>query len=323
MFFEEIFYVLIFLLSCTVFYYAGGWVIIGVSKVSRRFGWKEFILSFLVVASVASLPNFFVGISSALRGIPELSFGDVLGGNLAALTLAAPLALLFSLKKEILAESRMVQGSLFFTLGAAMLPIILAADGVLSRTNGFVLISFFILYLFWLFHKKERFRLRPKENENIKIENFNLTSSEIWKTVFGLLLIILAAQGIVFSASFFAKGFGLSLFFIGILIVGIGNALPQIYFAISSLSKGESWMLLGTIMGSVVIPATLVLGTVSIIHPIDVGNVEIALASRIFLIIAALLFFFVLKTGQKIVVWEALALFSIYLSFLGYIFFIL
>lgn len=322
MLFEEFFYILIFLLSCSAFYYAGGWIITGVRKISYKFGWKEFILSFLVVAFVSSLPNFFVGISSALQGIPELSFGDVVGGNLIALTLAAPLALLFSLKKEIVAESRTVQWSLFFTLGAAVLPPILVYDGMLGRIDGMILIGFFILYIVWLFHKRERFMLHRDDYKKLEPESTKLTKRDIYSGIAGLVLIIIAAQGIVHSATFFAEGFGLSLVIIGILIVGVGNALPQIYFATSALSKGENWMLLGGIMGSVIIPATLVLGVVSLIHPINIDNIDIALASRLFLVVAALLFFFVLKTSQKLVVREAFMLFSVYILFLGYVFLI-
>ncbi|MGM0629072.1 MAG: sodium:calcium antiporter [Patescibacteria group bacterium] len=324
MFPEAIIYILLFIISCAIFYFTGEWIIRGVSKISYKFGWREFILAFLVMAFTASLPNFFVGITSALKGVPELSFGDVIGGNLIALTVAAPLALMFSLRKEITAASRTVQWSLFFVLGAALLPSILVFNGSLGRLDGILLILFFFTYIVWLFSKRERFMLyhRKRFGEKKEEKDTKLTKIEIFKMVAGFVLIVIAAQGIVTSATYFAEGFGLSLLLIGVLIVGIGNSLPQIYFATSASCKGDNWMLLGSIMGSVVIPATLVLGVVSLIQPINVDNVDIALVGRIFLMLAAVIFFFALKTSQKMVIQEALLLLSVYGVFLGYVFFI-
>lgn len=319
---EPFIYIFIFILSCAVFYFTGNWIVAGVAKISYRFGWREFALAFLVMAFTASLPNFFVGITSALRGVPELSFGDVIGGNLVALTVAAPLALMFSIKKEIVAASRTVQWSLFFVLGAALLPSILVFNGTLGRFDGVILILFFFTYIFWLFRKRERFMLDRKEKLNTDVVNSDLDRKDILKIVAGLFLIVFAAQGIVTSATYFAEGFGLSLLLIGVLIVGVGNALPQIYFATSASYKGDNWMLLGSIMGSVVIPATLVLGIVSLINPISVDNVDIAMAGRVFLVLASVIFFFSLKTSQKLVIQEAFLLLSVYGLFLGYVFFI-
>ena len=319
---EPFIYIFIFILSCCIFYFSGSWIISGVTKISYRFGWREFVLAFLVMAFTASLPNFFVGISSALRGVSELSFGDVIGGNLVALTVAAPLALLFSLKKEIVANSRTVQWSTFFTLGAAILPSILILNGVLTRFDGVILISFFVAYLIWLFKKRDRFMLDRSLQPDVSEREKKLTKTDIFKALAGIVLIIVGAQGIVLSATYFAEGFGFSLLLIGVLVVGMGNALPQIYFATTASYKGDNWMLLGSIMGSVVIPSTLVLGLVSLIDPVIVDSVDVAMVGRFFLVIAAIVFFFSLKTSQKLVIREAFLLLSVYVAFLGYILFI-
>ncbi|GAI48829.1 unnamed protein product [marine sediment metagenome] len=88
----------------------------------------------------------------------------------------------------------------------------------------------------------------------------------------GISFLLLAAEGIVMSASFFAESLNLSIALIGILIVGLGNALPEIYFVIASARKGQTWMILGNLMGSIIVPATLVLGIVALICPIEVPD---------------------------------------------------
>jgi len=40
-------------------------------------GWREFVVAFFIMALAGSLPSLFLGINSAIQGIPELSFGDI------------------------------------------------------------------------------------------------------------------------------------------------------------------------------------------------------------------------------------------------------
>jgi Ca2+/Na+ antiporter len=93
---ELIGYIFIFLLSCVAFYFSGEIIVKSFNRIAKFLGWKEFVVSFLLMAFIGSLPNLFVGVSSALHNIPELSFGEVIGGNLINVTLAIALASLFS-----------------------------------------------------------------------------------------------------------------------------------------------------------------------------------------------------------------------------------
>ncbi len=316
-------HIIIFLVSCTILYYAGNWIINGIIKVSHKLGWKEFIVAFVMMASAASLPNLLVGVSSALRHIPELSFGDVMGGNLVALTVATALAIIFSAKQEISAYSRTVQMSLLFTVGAAILPPLLVLNGVLSRLDGVILIMYFFVYIIWLYLKRDSMVFQPRDIVKAKPDNVtDFKKTDFFWIFSGLVLVVVAAQGIVVSASFFAEGLGMSLVLVGILIVALGNALPQTYFAVSSSRRGQHWLMLGSIMGSIIIPATLVLGIVALIQPIEVATLDAAIAGRFFLLIAILVFFLAIKTSQKLILREAYMLAAVYILFVGYMIFI-
>ena len=312
-----LFYIFIFLICCAILYISGEWVVRGLMKIARFLGWKEFVVAFFVMAFAASLPNLFVGVTSALREIPRLSFGDVAGNNLVALTLAVALAVLFTKGKEIPAESRTVQTTSIFTIIAAILPLILISDGMLSRIDGLLLIAFFVFYLSWLFSKRERFTKVYNEHKIPIIKEFNLFLKDLGKLILGIILLVISAQGIVASAQFFAQSFNLSLILIGVLITGLGSALPEVYFAIASAKKGETWMILGDLMGAVIFPATLVLGIVALICPIaiEIPDFSPLVIARFFLIISALFFFFFVRTGKKITKKEALFLLGIYIIF--------
>ena len=283
-------------------------------RIAKFLGWREFVVAFFIMAFAASLPNLFVGISSALHKIPQLSFGDIVGGNLVDLTIVVALAALVA--KGLPTGSRMVQTSSIFTILIAILPLLLILDGKLGRGDGTILILVFFLYIFWLFSKKERFaKVYDDEIESITKE-FKIFLKSLGKIIFGIILLLLAAEGIVRSAVFFAQSLNLPLALIGILIVGLGNALPETYFAIISAKKGQTWMILGNLMGSVIVPATLVLGILALICPIEIIDFSPFAIARFFLIISALFFLFFVRTGRKITRKEALFLLGIYIGFL-------
>jgi len=54
---------------------SGTWTVQSLTRIAKSLEWKEFILAFILMAFVTSLPEFFVGISSALHNRPELSLG--------------------------------------------------------------------------------------------------------------------------------------------------------------------------------------------------------------------------------------------------------
>jgi cation:H+ antiporter len=311
---EIIFYIATFLISCVAFYFSGELIVKSFNRIAKFLGWKEFVVSFLMMAFVGSLPNLFVGISSALQGIPELSFGDSLGGSVINMTLAVALAALFA-KKGIPAKSKTIHDSLIFTSIAAALPVFLAWDGVISRIDGMILIGFFIFYIIWLFSKKDRFIKVCEDDQPIK-KSFEKSFSGIFKIIFCLIIFAVASDLIVKSSVFFAESFDVSVMIIGLFILGLGNCAPEIFFAVSAAKKGLEWMILGSLMGAVVSSATMVTGIVAIITPIHISNFSSFLIARIFLFIAIFFFFVFVKTDSRISKKEAAFLLFIYIFFI-------
>jgi len=306
--------IILLLISFFLLTLAAKWVVQSLLRVAQFLGWKEFVAAFLLAAFSNSIPNFFVGIVSALNKVPELSFGDVIGGNVIEICLLGGLAALIS-RGGLSTQSRTVQGSTLFATLTAILPLILAWDGVISRNDGLLLIFFFIAYLFWLFRKRERFEKVYNNLPNgFKLKNF---LSNIFGFIGSVFLLLLAAQGVVKSSMFFAEHFHLPIFFIGIFIVALGNNLPDLFFVFQSAKKNQDWLILGDLMGGVVITVTLVLGVVALIQPIktDVGLGAAAL-SRIFLAMSGLFFLFFIRTGRRVVKKEGIVLIIICLLFL-------
>ncbi|MBZ1345460.1 MAG: hypothetical protein KY055_02425 [Candidatus Nealsonbacteria bacterium] len=307
-------HIFIFLISCLLLTLSGSWLVGALTRIARFLGWREFVVAFFILSFAASIPELFIGITSALGGIPELSFGNIVGANVIHLTLAIALATL--ILKGIEIESRTVQASLVFTVIAAILPLILILDGSLSRIDGVLLILAFIFYSSWLFSKKEYFSkiydgVKPKSI----IKEFKTFIQDLGIILGGAVLLLISAQGIISSADFFAKTLNAPLPLIGILIVSLGTALPETWFCLQAARKGQSWMILGNLMGCIIVTASLVLGIVVLIHPIEIIDFSPFVMARFFLIISAFFFLLFVRTGRKIIQKEALFLLGIYLTF--------
>jgi len=312
------FQIIIFVISLFVLSWLSSHLVKTLVDIAKYLHWREFIIAFFVMAFAASLPNLFVDLNAALHGLPEIAFGDILGGNLVDLTLVTAIAVFFT-KKILPADSRMVQGSTLFTILIAILPLFMVWDGNLSRGDGFILILSFVAYSYWLFSKEERFKKFYKKNKkepNIFMKGKFGFWLNMGKAVLLLTLLLLASFGVVNSAQFFSDKLGISLSLVGILIVGLGNCFPEIYFSIISAKKGEGWMVLGDLMGSVIICATLVLGIIALVAPFEIKDFSPFIIARIFTLVAALFFLVVVKTGQKITKKEGLLLLGIYITFL-------
>lgn len=306
-------YLIIFIASFFILALASGWLVKSLTKIAKFLGWKEFVVAFFTMALAGAIPNLSVGISSALHQISQLSFSEIVGGNIVDLTLAMALAALVAVNGLTL-PSRTVQGSAIFTLVIAILPLLLIIDGTLSRAEGILLILAFVVYVSWLFRKKERF---TKVYDTIKKPiGFKIIFKNVGTLIGSVTLLLLAAEGIVRTAIFFSQALNFPLILIGILVVGLGNALPEIFFSLQAARRGEDWMVVGNLMGSVIIPATLVLGIVALISPIKITDFSPFAIGRFFLVMAAVFFLLFLRTDKKITKKEALCLLAIYLLFI-------
>ena len=307
--------VFIFIAACFVLSWLSSRVVKDLVQMARYLHWREFIIAFFVMAFAASLPDFFIDFNAVLHGAPQLAFGDIIGGNLVDLTLVLAIAAFFS-KKGLSAASEMVQKSAIFTTLIAILPLLLIFDGNLDRTDGVILIGAFGLYTWWIFSEQGRFKKVYRSKKETGISGFKGFLWSLVRILFLLALLLAASQAVVASAQFFSMALGISIGLVGLLIVGLGNSFPDIYFSVVSARKEENWLVLGELMGSVIVCATLVLGLIALFMPFEIKDFSPFVTARIFLIIAAVFSLIFIRTGKKITRKEGLFLLFLYVAFL-------
>jgi len=307
------FYIFIFIISCLVLVRSGTWVVRSLTRIAQFLEWREFTVAFVLMAFATSIPELFVGVTSALHLKPELSLGNIIGSNIINLTLAVTIGVL--LARELKIETVIAQRSSIYTTIIASLPILLMLDGKLSRTDGVFLLLVLMFYIHQLSLTEERFTKVFSNKFKRKWKRFRLFLKDLGVFLVSLVLLLLAAEGVVQSTSFLGKKAGLPLVTIGALIVALGTNLPEIVFGVRAVVMNHEEMILGNLMGSVVSNSTLVLGLTILICPLEIPKFSLYVAGIIFTVITALFFAIFARTDRKITEKEAVFLLEIYLLF--------
>ena len=278
------------------------------SKIAQFYNISGYTISFFLVAVATSLPEMMVSVTSALEKNPILAYGNVLGSNVALLTLVVAIPGLIG--KGISTRKIFRSKDIYFTILFSVLAIALGWDKVFGKLDGFILLAAYVIYIFAIL--KER---TPLERLFAKFSKVN-----IWKQsivfLFSLTLLLISSQGIVRGALYISESLKLNLVFIGLTITAIGTSLPEIAFVISESKNGSQEEIMGDVVGSVVANTSLVLGLAAIIHPIKLYNGNVGFTSLGFLIVSLILFFVFSKTKKRLDKKESFVLFLLYIVFL-------
>ena len=314
------FFIGLFIVSCIVLLYSSTLLVDALEKIALYLRIREFIIALFLFAIGASIPNLMVGVISAVRALATgnqilttLSLGDVMGGNILDLSLGLGLAILFS-NNGIEANSKTVQFSAIAAIFFATLPLLLMLDGSISRIDGVILIFGYIFYALWVFSDKSRIT-RPYSKSERKPSG-KVFAKSFSKAIMGIFLLMLGGYGIVESAIQFSSHFGLSIGIIGLIVVALANAAPEIFFAIQAAKRGQEWMVLGDLLGGIITCSTLVLGIVAIISPIIVEAISFSVISRVFLILICLFFIVSVRNDRRLSKKEGGLLIVLYVLFL-------
>lgn len=289
-------------------------------SLAKKFGTGTFALSAIILAMATSLPELFVGITSAIEETPSLSLGNVLGANIANLSLVVGLAGLIT--GGVFVHEKVVTREILLATGAAVLPIFLLLDGSLNRVDGLVLLSVYFAYTTSFF--KIRFleigRYTMGGNYILRfVRHLGEVEQKADKTLghlfVGIAALLFSSNFIVEFATDFAKASGISIFVIGVIVISLGTTLPEVVVSIQSLKKSQPGVFFGNILGSLIVNSTLILGVVSVISPMEGGNMGDYIAALITLVVTLLLFWLFTRTKNRLERWEALTLLLVYVIF--------
>lgn len=291
----------------------------GSSALAKRLKFSNLVIGLTVVAFGTSTPELFVNFFASLEGNAEIAIGNVVGSNIFNILVILGIS-------SIIYPLSVTKGTLWkeipFSLIAAILVGVMANDvlfdhahySVLSRIDGFILLLFFIIFMYYI--------LTIAKDEHVQLEEvmqINLQRS-LWLVAGGLVILVLGGKFIVENAVIVAGRLGISQSVIGLTIVAAGTSLPELVTSVVAAYRKNSDIAVGNIVGSNIFNIFFILGISSLIKPIQIVS---QINPDIWVLIAVSLVLFVFMfTGKrrKLDRWEGIIF---VLFYIGYIIFLL
>jgi cation:H+ antiporter len=228
------------------------------------------IVGATVAAFATSSPEMSVGINAATAGRPEIALGDSLGSNVVNVGLVLGIAVLLGGLQTRRADVVRDVPAAFL---APLLVVVLAWDGVISRTDGVVLITAFTVWLLITVRQAARER-----SATATVLADRTTGRIIRDSIIGLVLLILAGRLIVLAAHDIGELLGWDPFTVGALLVAVATSVPELATVVVARLRGHDEISLGTVLGSNIFNGLLIVGVAATIHPIGIVGTEFAVA---------------------------------------------
>lgn len=315
-----LFQVILLIFLCIVLIYSTNLVVRSLKSLARTSKLGAFGITAFILAISTSLPELVVSTIASIEGNTSLVLGNIIGSNIADLSLVIGGAALLGGSLKV--TGQVLKRDIYLTGAAGFLPIFLIADGTLSQADGIVLLVIYVVMLTAFLHTHQRslavnaMSQSPVKRLLAAVTSHNGKNGFI-KFLVGIGLLLASSHFIVRTATALALSTGLSTLFIGLFIVAVGTSLPELAFELRAVATKQVKMALGDLLGSVVANSTLILGIASVIRPLALshkGLIPYGTAIGAFIVIYVAFIYFV-KTKKKLEWWEGLLLLVGYFIF--------
>jgi cation:H+ antiporter len=260
-------------------------------KCAQAMGWSSFFVGLTVLALGTSLPELATSIWASVTQNTTLVAANVVGSNIANILVILGVSAVFAKTITLDEEGLRQQLSLFFI--SSILLIVTLYDGSFVWQEGILLLSAFLSYSVYSYKEHKAGRLEALKNWALSRE------------VTGKLIASLSASALILGASSYmaihaleelSSSLNIVSSVLGVSLLALGTSLPELATAWVAIKAKKNSMAVGTLVGSNIVNASIVMALPSFLNPLDVSN-SIHIVGIPFLIIATLLL--MLAVAQK------------------------
>lgn len=235
----------------------------GAESLAVRIGVSPTTIGLTVVAFGTSLPELVVSTEAFWLGDYAIGTGNLVGSNIVNIGLILALGYIIMPASGSVTESRSrLLVNTLFTLGAALVYALLSLRGFFDGLSGTVFLVIFsgMLFLMW----------RSKEEPDPHSDSH--TRHPLLLTIAGLAMVFLGAHLLLSGAVEIAEIFNIPQAVIGLSLVAVGTALPELATTIVAAVKKSSGIAVGNLLGSNIFNLLFILGINSLFFTIPAAN---------------------------------------------------
>lgn len=285
------------------------YVIERLTEISIKLRVSEYLAGFLVMAIATSLPELVIGVVSSITGDNIISLGNVLGADVADLTLVIGIGVLLGGAIRIQTQVRNREVFLAGLIGLA--PILMLLDHQLTRGEGLVLLLLFAFHTYSIIFQSREYSKVMRDHQIVRTMGRELLLFGI-----GLAFLLTSADVAVRAGKELATSLGIPAIMIGVLL-GLGTTLPEISTSIVAASRKQGSLVTGNVLGSIATNSALVLGVAAVIRPITLDGEAVFKVSAAALFLALALVVKFIRSQYRVDRLEAMALILAYVTYLA------
>ena len=276
----------------------------GASDIAIHLRWSPILVGAVVIGFGTSAPELLVSAIASAQGDLDLGVGNVIGSNVANLTLvlgvAAMVAVLFVDRPVLLREAPLATGAVaVFTA--------FVYDGSLNRFEGIVLLIGLVVALGLIIRgglDTSEFEIDEPTERSIKLLSA--------LTLLGLVMTVVGAQVVVWSSNQIAEELDLTGGFVGFTLVALGTSLPELGTTIIACRKGQTDLVVGNLLGSNIFNSLAVGSVIALVGPGPIGDDLLTERGALIMLGAVVFAFVIALTRRRISRIEGTALLVIY-----------
>lgn len=244
----------------------------GAARLAAMLRISPLLIGLTVVSVGTSAPELAVGITAAHEGKGALAVGNIAGTNIVNILLILGLS---ALLRPLPVRAQSIKLDVPMMVGCALALLTMAADGVLSRTEGLLLLLAAVGYTAALVHtsRHERAAVRREFAQEFGSalpsagQGAALAAWHMLLLLAGIALTVLGAELLVAGAVDLAKDYGVSDAVIGLSIVAIGTSVPELATTLMGTLRDERDVAIGNLIGSCVYNILVILGLTLLVSP--------------------------------------------------------
>jgi cation:H+ antiporter len=298
-------------ISLVLLYIGGEGTLRGVLAIAKKFKLSNILVSAVIIGFGTSLAELTVSIEAVITGSPDIAIGNIVGSNTANILLVAALAALIN---PITLTKIKINRDIFVLILASAVLLFFKFINWLNLYSGLIFIGILLCYVFYSYFDDQK---KEEIIENSSDQTISILKASTY-SILGILILIFGGWLLVNSAIRVAQSYAISEAVIGLTIVAVGTAIPELTTTIISSIKKNNELVIGNILGSNIFNILGILGITLLIENIPVTDEM--MKKGIWEMIAATIFFIIIlkfaKSLSRILALFMLTLYSVYVFYL-------
>lgn len=260
--------ILLFIIGVVVIIKGGDILVDSSIWIAKVTGIPNIIIGATIVSLATTIPEIFVASVATIVGAPEIALGNAIGAIICNTGLVLAISMI-AMPLDV--DKKTFMPRAFMMIIAMVLLLLFSTNGNINRIEGIVLFLLFIYYV------KENIKSAKKSleistedvveiEETIRLRvNKRKFAKHIFMFIIGAVLIWIGARLLVINAQTIARYYGIREAVISLTVMALGTSIPEIITVLTSISRKESGVAVGNIIGANIMNITMTIAVSSIL----------------------------------------------------------